>query len=204
MKRLFTLLLIAVLVGGYAQAQNKSKHVVRVNGAAILPFFQPDLVSYEYAFHPQMSLGVGVSYGKFSGNYSGSGGNRGKGEGYIDSRGILFDWRYYANSSKGAPRGFFLSLAPEFTNIAAGVNLVNGAGATASFNTSTNFVALGARIGWQWIIADHFAINLLFGPRFGTGINVDWNIKYSDGSVESDSFKTPVLPSFALGLGAAF
>lgn len=165
--RFFVTLLLSFVIftaSSFAQSHN---HVIKVNPIALA--FGNFNVTYEKVLSQSSSL-------LFSGNYM----YKFLGED-LTAAGVGAGYRYYITNRKlDVPAGFHIT--PQAA-IAFG----------KSEASSVTTLAIGAEVGYQWIMKSGFAIDLGIGPNYAL-ITGDNTMKNTSG----------IIPSLTLAIGYAF
>lgn len=124
--------------------------------------------------------------------------------------GAIPEFRFYPMTAREAPRGFFVGgyAAVNYNTLRYKVNdpasNISGEG-----SVSAVFGGGGFMLGYQFVIADVFAIDLFGGAGYYGGSFGNYDVRYSDGTVSESSrgggfHISGFLPRFGLGLGYAF
>lgn len=181
-------------------AQHANRNVVKFNVASA-PFglLQP---GYEYAINDKMSAGGYITV--LSRTIGASGFGAGSGTTFKYSGfGFVPEFKYYvSHEKKPAPAGFYVG--PYIYYLGAKMTVTSDGDEGSVKGT---IFGGGASLGYQWLIADVFAIDLFGGFGYLSGSLGDVKITDSNGSTTtyagSISFGGTV-PRFGVSVGIAF
>ena len=179
MKKLI-LSVAAIFAFGFASAQD---NIIKANPLALLG--GSDLLSFEHKFGEHSSALVGGGIGGYTfgtAKYTTTGGE--------------LQYRYYFTE---ALKGFYGGAQAAFNTGKVTIDGVSVFGTTTP-SSETNFssTVFGGKVGYQWLFANNFVIDLNLGAGFTT-------FKYDDDTGSFAALKgSGVLPNFGFGVGYNF
>lgn len=151
-KQSLLLCLLFITLGAYAQAPvEKGKAQINA-GLGFSSWGVPVYVGFDAGVHPDMTLGLELSYRKYK-EYWKWGGKKYAYTNDVSIIGIYGNWNYHFNRILNIPKEWNL-----YAGINVGYNIWSGNGASASSG-----LGLGAQIGGRYYFSDKFGVNLEAG-----------------------------------------
>ena len=204
MKRIFFILLFSVFIFEMSVAQQA---IIKVN--PLNPILGRYTLGAEVAVseHSSLSLLISRSRLNFDGfKYTTGNGSEVSGELELTSWGFMPEYRYYFGQQN--LKGFYAGAFANYARMSAIVNINGGSeNTTGSASTKFNNYGLGLMTGYNFLIKEHFSIDVFAGlGGFYYDIN---NIKvvYQNEDVVNQDIPIPIaapLPRIGVNLGYAF
>ncbi len=204
MKRLFFLL---ILLFSFYEISFAQKAIIKIN--PLNPILGRFTLGAEVAVTENSSLSLFVSrsninYNRF--NYRTANGSEIGGKLELNSWGFMPEYRYYFGQQ--VLRGFYGGAYANYARMNTTISVNGGsASTTGKANASFNNYGLGLMAGYNFLIKDHFSIDV-FGGLGGFWYNVDEiTINYQNEDVVRQKIPIPIaglFPRIGVNLGYAF
>ena len=204
MKKIFFVLLFGLFISqtGFAQ-----QAIIKVN--PLNPILGRYTLGAEFAVSQHSSLSLLISRSRLGFDdlkYKTGDGKEVSGELELTSWGFMPEYRYYFGEQ--SLKGFYAGAFGNYARMSANISVNGGSeSTTGSANTSFNNYGLGIMTGYNFLIKEHFSIDVFAGLG-GFYYNIN-NIKvvYQNEDVVNQDIPIPIagpFPRLGINLGYAF